>query len=115
MIDKNPMFGYLAAAPIAGLFVVLILVVRSRSVDGRTRGQTRHIRRWTIIRWVVLAIAFSVSSFFMVQRDHFAPSWTFTAWITFAAFLAGEAFGRWEVERILDDDQNSAEVRSPRA
>ncbi len=101
-MDKQTLLGLLAAAPLFGVFLVLLAAIALRV---KTSGApTAAQRQWTAVRWLVIVLAFAVASYFIIQRDHFAPSWTFTAWAVFGAFLAGEAFGRWTVERMLAED-----------
>jgi len=101
-MDKQTLLGLLAAAPVAGLFLVLLAAMAMRT--RQNASSTPAGRQWTALRWIVIGLAFAVASYFIIERDHFAPSWTFTAWAVFGAFLAGEAFGRWTAERTMDNE-----------
>jgi cytochrome bd-type quinol oxidase subunit 2 len=101
--------GKLSGLPGAevALLAVLVLMVVVWQVAKRLQARRRdalHDRQYKSVTGQVLLYLFFVAlfglDFFLIlRRDSFRVSWSLTFWMVLAAFMLGEAFGRWNSAR----------------
>lgn len=105
MLDRNSLAATLTIAPLFALFALFIVTLwlRSRHNTNPQNAQTaRGSGRSAIITWLITVAVAGVAAYATLERDRFQPSWLFTAFAVYAAFLLGEAVGRWAAERKFE-------------
>jgi hypothetical protein len=64
-----------------------------------------HGLRRQMVFYLFFAALFGLDFFLILRRDGWRASWSLTFWMMLAAFMIGEALGRWNAHRVPADSE----------
>lgn len=110
-------WSLLSAMPIAlligGVAVVLVLQGGKLVGGGKPPAPAQDHRRrrayGQVGFYLFFAALFVLDFFLILRRDGFRASWSLTFWMVLAAFMVGEAVGRWNSHRAAGDEGEPSE------
>jgi hypothetical protein len=99
------------------LLAALVLMLAVWQVAKRLQARRRHTlhdRQYKsaagqVLLYLFFVALFGLDFFLILRRDGFHVSWSLTFWMVLAAFMLGEAFGRWNSARGAADDREPPE------